>query len=231
MDFLDQLISFFTLHGYIAVFAVLMICSLGIPIPEDVSLVAGGVIAGLGYADVRVMCVVGLAGVLLGDALMFLVGHYFGARAMRLRWVAYLLTPRRYAQVQAKFERYGNRLMFVARFLPGMRTAVFLSAGMTHRVSFLRFLLFDGFAALISVPFWVWLGYYGAENREWLLAWIKRGQSSVAVLAGLIIVSVCWLVWRRAWQRRTRLREHRARRAIRGIDGRRGHGQPLTPKV
>jgi membrane protein DedA with SNARE-associated domain len=215
MDFLDQLISFFTLHGYVAVFAVLMICSLGIPIPEDISLVAGGVIAGLGYADVRVMCVVGLAGVLLGDALMFLVGRHFGVHAMRLRWVAYLLTPRRYAQVQAKFERYGNRLMFFARFLPGMRTAVFLSAGMTHRVSFFRFLLFDGFAALISVPFWVWLGYYGAENREWLLAWIKRGQSSVAVLASVIIVSVCWLVWRRAQERRTRLRAHRATRRAR----------------
>lgn len=215
MDFLDQLIHFFTVHGYIAVFAVLMICSLGIPIPEDISLVAGGVIAGLGYADVRVMCVVGLAGVLLGDALMFLVGRYFGSRALRLRWVAALLTPRRYAQVQEKFDRYGNRLMFVARFLPGMRTAVFLSAGMTQRVTFLRFIMFDGLAALLSVPFWVWLGYYGAENREWLLAWIKRGQSSVAVLAGLIVVGVAWLVWRRAQQRRARLLEHRATRRTR----------------
>ncbi len=75
MDFLDQLINFFTLHGYMAVFAVLMICSLGIPIPEDISLVAGVVIAELGYADVRLMCVVGLAGVLIGDALMFLAGR------------------------------------------------------------------------------------------------------------------------------------------------------------
>jgi membrane protein DedA with SNARE-associated domain len=215
MDFLDLLIQLFTRHGYVAVFAVLMICSLGVPIPEDISLVAGGVIAGLGYADVRVMCIVGLAGVLLGDALMFLVGRYFGARAMRLRWVAALLTPRRYAQVQEKFDRYGNRLMFIARFLPGMRTAVFLSAGMTQRVSFLRFALFDGFAALISVPFWVWLGYYGAENREWLLAWIKRGQSSIAVLVGLLVVGVCWIVWRRAQQRRVRLRGHRERRRIR----------------
>lgn len=218
MDFLDELITFFTLHGYIAVFAVLMICSLGIPIPEDISLVAGGVIAGLGYADVRVMCVVGLAGVLLGDALMFLVGRYFGARALRLRWVAALLTPRRYAQVQAKFDRYGNRLMFFARFLPGMRTAVFLSAGMTKRVTFLRFLLFDGFAALLSVPFWIWLGYYGAENREWLLAWIKRGQSSVAVLASIIVIGTCWLIWRRGHQRRARLLEHRALRSTRTMN-------------
>jgi membrane protein DedA with SNARE-associated domain len=215
MDVLDQLIRLFTLHGYAAVFVVLLVCSLGVPIPEDVTLVAGGVIAGLGYADVRVMCVVGLAGVLFGDALMFLVGRYFGARAMRLRWVAALLTPRRYAQVQEKFDRYGNRLMFVARFLPGMRTAVFLSAGMTQRVSFLRFALFDGFAALISVPFWIWLGYYGAENRDWLLAWIKRGQSSIAVLVGILVVVACWIAWRRAQRRRARLHGHLERRRVR----------------
>ena len=44
------------------------------------------------------MCLVGLAGVLVGDATMFLIGHHLGVRAMRYRWVAHLLTPRRYAR-------------------------------------------------------------------------------------------------------------------------------------
>lgn len=69
-----------------------------------------------------------------------------------MRRVAHLLTRHRYARVQAKFERYANRLMFVARFLPGLRAATFLNAGMSRRVSFLRFFLRDGFAAWISVP-------------------------------------------------------------------------------
>ena len=93
----------------------------------------------------------------------FVLAVIFGVRAMRVRWIAHLLTPRRYALVQAKFDRYGNRLMFVARFLPGLRSAVFLTAGMTHRVSFLRFIALDGLAAAISVPIWVWLGYVGAD--------------------------------------------------------------------
>jgi membrane protein DedA with SNARE-associated domain len=98
--------------------------------------------------------------------------------------------------VQEKFERYGNRLMFFARFLPGMRTAVFMTAGTTHRVSFLRFLLLDGAAALISVPFWVYLGYFGADKRDWLLLWIRRGQSSLWVLVGLIVLAALLLWWR-----------------------------------
>lgn len=212
MDLLDTLITFFTANGYLAVFIVLMICGFGVPIPEDITLVAGGVIAGLGYANVHTMCLIGLLGVLTGDSLMFIVGRVFGERALRLRWVAYLLTPRRYAQVQAKFTRYGNRLMFVARFLPGLRSPIYLTAGMTRRVSFLRFFLLDGLAALISVPVWVYLGYYGAQNHEWLLTWLGRGKVVVLIVLGFLIALAGWYFWRRSARRRTILRMRKSRR-------------------
>ena len=141
MDTLDVLVRFFTDNGYAAVFIVLMICGFGLPIPEDITLVAGGVIAGLGYANVHVMCAVAIVGILAGDVIMFMIGRHFGERALRLRWVAFLLTPRRYALVQAKFTRYGNRLMFIARFLPGLRSPIYLTAGMTGRISFMQFFL------------------------------------------------------------------------------------------
>jgi membrane protein DedA with SNARE-associated domain len=215
MDLLDTLIAFFTTNGYLAVFVVLMICGFGVPIPEDITLVAGGVIAGLGYANVHTMVVVGLLGVLTGDSLMFIVGRIFGERALRLRWVAYLLTPRRYAQVQAKFTRYGNRLMFVARFLPGLRSPIFLTAGMTRRVSFLRFFLLDGLAALISVPIWVYLGYYGAQNHEWLLTWLSRGKVIVLIVVGVLVGLAIWYFWRRSARRRSILRMRKLRRSPR----------------
>ncbi|MGQ5523190.1 DedA family protein [Chitinimonas sp. PSY-7] len=192
MDFLTILLSLFTDYGYIAVFTVLLICGFGVPIPEDVSLVAGGVIAGLGYADVHVMFLVGMAGVLIGDATMFTIGRLFGEKVLAWRFVSKLLTPARYCAVQDKFARYGSRLMFIARFLPGLRSAIFLTAGMTRRVPFWRFLLLDGFAALISVPAWVYLGYFGAFNREWLLKWISRGQ--VGILIAIAVVALILLV-------------------------------------
>lgn len=213
MDMLDTLITFFTANGYLAVFIVLMICGFGVPIPEDITLVAGGVIAGLGYANVHTMVVVGLLGVLTGDSLMFIVGRIFGERALRLRWVAYLLTPRRYAQVQAKFSRYGNRLMFIARFLPGLRSPIYLTAGMTRRVSFLRFFLLDGLAALISVPIWVYLGYYGAQNHEWLLTWLGRGKVIVLIVVCILVALAIWYFWRRSARRRTILRMRKLRRS------------------
>jgi len=196
MDLLERLITIFAENGYIAVFIALMICGAGLPLPEDITLVAGGVIAGLGYANVHAMFGLTMFGVLLGDAAIFLLGHHYGARILQWRFVARVLTPSRYAKVQKKFEQYGNRMLFFARFLPGMRTTIYLTAGTTHRVSFLRFLLIDTLAALISVPFWVYLGYFGADNHEWLMKWVNRGQSSLWMLVGLLVLTVLVLWWR-----------------------------------
>jgi membrane protein DedA with SNARE-associated domain len=196
MDLLGQLIRIFAENGYVAVFIALMICGAGLPLPEDITLVAGGVIAGLGYANVHAMFALTMCGVLLGDSAIFLLGHHYGARIMQWRLVARVLTPTRYAAVQDKFHRYGNRMLFIARFLPGMRTTVYLTAGMTHRVSFLRFLLLDGAAALISVPFWVYLGYFGADNHAWLEKWVHRGQGSLWALVGLLLLTLLVLWWR-----------------------------------
>ncbi|MET0332266.1 MAG: DedA family protein [Dyella sp.] len=201
MDLLERLIAVFADSGYVAVFLALLLCGAGIPLPEDLTLVAGGVIAGLGYANVHVMVVVALLGVLIGDASMFLLGHHYGARILKWRWVAHLLTAERYAKVQHKFERYGNRLLFIARFLPGMRTAIYLTAGSTHRVSFGRFLLLDGSAALISVPLWVYVGYLGADNRAWLATWIHRGQAGLWIIGAGVLAVLLGLWWRRRHRR------------------------------
>jgi membrane protein DedA with SNARE-associated domain len=197
MDLLQHLITIFAENGYVAVFIALMICGAGLPLPEDITLVAGGVIAGLGFANVHAMFALAMFGVLLGDSAIFLLGHHYGARILQWRFVARVLTPSRYAMVQEKFERYGNRMLFFARFLPGMRTTVYLTAGTTHRVSFLRFVLIDTLAALISVPFWVYLGFFGADNHDWLVKWIHRGQSSLWAMVGILVLVVLVLWWRR----------------------------------
>ena len=163
---LDFLIAFFTDYGYIAVFGILILCGFGLPIPEDITLVSGGVISGLDLANPHTMCVVGLAGVLIGDSTMFLAGRIFGYRIQRIRTFRRILSPRRFSQIQRKFKQYGLSLLFVARFLPGLRSPIYLVAGMSRRIPYHTFILMDGFAALISVPVWIYLGYFFADNLQ-----------------------------------------------------------------
>ena len=152
---MDILVAIFTDYGYFSVFFILLICGFGVPIPEDITLVAGGIIAGLGFADVHIMVAVSLLGVLIGDGTMFTLGRVFGERILRFRPIRRILPPRRFAQVQEKFAKYGNWVLFVARFLPGLRSPIYVTAGMSRQVCYCRFLIMDGMAALISVPVWV----------------------------------------------------------------------------
>lgn len=187
---LDFLIAFFTDYGYIAVFGILILCGFGLPIPEDITLVSGGVISGLDLANPHTMCVVGLAGVLIGDSIMFLAGRIFGYRIQRIRTFRRILSPRRFSQIQRKFKQYGLSLLFVARFLPGLRSPIFLVAGMSRRIPYHTFILMDGFAALISVPVWIYLGYFFADNLDLLMEYVKDVQKLIYLCLGVVILIV-----------------------------------------
>ena len=193
---MEFLIHFFSDYGYFAVLFVLIICGFGVPIPEDITLVSGGVISGLGYTNVHIMLVVSLFGVLWGDSTMYWLGRIYGTKILRFRPIRRFLTLDRLRMVRSKFEQYGNRVLFVARFLPGLRAPIYMVAGITRRVSFIRFLLLDFFAAIISVPIWVYLGDFGASNLDWLHEQIKKGQSIIYILIALLAIYLVWK-WRK----------------------------------
>lgn len=207
--------AFFVEYGYAAVFFVLVICGFGVPIPEDLTLVTGGVISGMGYTNPHIMFAVGMLGVLVGDGIMFAAGRIWGQKILRFKPIARIITPKRYEQVQEKFDKYGNWVLFVARFLPGLRTAVFVTAGISRKVSYLRFIIMDGLAALISVPIWIYLGEYGAHNIDWLMAKMHSLQSGIFVILGIGAAVVAWIWWKKR-QRiqfyRSKLKEKRAQR-------------------
>jgi membrane protein DedA with SNARE-associated domain len=190
MELLNYLVTLFTNHGYAAVFGVLLLCGFGLPIPEDITLVAGGVISGLDNSptQIHIMFLVGMAGVMVGDSVMFLAGYWKGESILKSTFVSRIVTQERYEAVQVQFEKYGKWVVFMARFMPGLRAAIFMTAGISKRVSFLRFFLTDGLAAIISVPIWVYLGYYFASNFEILLEHIHKGQMLVFSLLGVGIL-------------------------------------------
>ncbi|WP_424407887.1 DedA family protein [Pasteurella sp. PK-2025] len=194
---MELLISFFSDYGYFAVLFVLILCGFGLPIPEDITLVSGGVIAGLYPDDINVhtMLAVSMFGVLAGDSCMYWLGRIYGAKILRFRFMRKLITVNRLRLVRDKFEQYGNRVLFTARFLPGLRAVIYMVSGVTRRVSFTRFVIIDFFAAIISVPIWVYLGYFGAQNLDWLHEQIKKGQVVIYILVIALAIFLFWK-WR-----------------------------------
>ena len=199
---LEFLIDFFGSYGYIAVFTCLLLCGLGLPVPEDISLVSGGVISGLELANPHIMCVVGLAGVLIGDSTMFLAGRIFGYRIQKIKTFRKIVTPQRFSQIQNKFKQYGLGLLFVARFLPGLRSPIYLVAGMSHRIGYLTFIVMDGIAALISVPIWIYLGYFFADNLDVLMEYVHDVQKAIFLALGVLFAIICIVVIKKKFHAR-----------------------------
>ncbi len=197
MDFLQTLVTFFMQYGYFAVFGVLILCGFGLPVPEDISLTAGGVISGLGYTNVHIMFLVGMAGVLIGDSFVFWLGSHYGERALKLPILNKVLHPERFGKVQEQFKKHGKWVVFFGRFMPGLRMPIFFTAGTSGQITFIRFVLTDGFAALISVPIWVYLGYYGAHNFDELMGWVRQGQTIILGLVAIAVIGMLIYFWKK----------------------------------
>ena len=66
--------------AYLIIFGVLVLCGLGLPLPEDLSLIFGGYLAYNGAVRLPVMIAVGFVGILCGDSLIYLAGRRVGDR-------------------------------------------------------------------------------------------------------------------------------------------------------
>jgi membrane protein DedA with SNARE-associated domain len=195
--------------GYGFVFLVLVLCGFGLPMPEDVVLVTGGVLAWL-ESDLEVatfggmlqdqglllMILVGLAGILAGDSVIFWAGRRFGARVADFRPLRRLVTPEKLERVEKLMRRRGNLVVVIARYLPGIRAPTYFTAGHA-RLPYWEFLLFDGAAALISAPLWVCVGFYFGSNIEEAARWAGRFSHYILIAVGVVIVAI-WLRWLQA---------------------------------
>lgn len=189
---INHLVDFFINYGYFAVFIVLLFCGLGLPIPEDITLIAGGIICTLanesGYSPhLYTMMIVALSGVIVGDSIIFLLGRKLGPRVTHIPVLKLIITPKIYAQIQKKTKKYGQKILFVARFLPGLRAPIFLTAGVSHKVHFWQFLTLDGVAALVSVPLWVYAGFYFADDIDKALKWVKHSEYFIIITVAIFV--------------------------------------------
>lgn len=182
------------LHGSILlVFAWLAIGSLGAPLPEDAALLAAGVLVQRGAVHPLVAVVVVLVGVLGGDSVLFFLGRRLGPAAYNRKLIQKALPPHRRAKIERAYEKYGGRLVFIARHVAGLRAAVFAMAGI-HGMQPRRFLAWDAAAACISVPFVMGLGYFGAAHVDRMRAGIAEARHYVLLVAAVAILG--FITWR-----------------------------------
>jgi len=141
------------------------------------------------------MIVAGMVGVLAGDTFVFHVGRE-GVRGQSFvaRHVRKMLNSHRREKLERWFSRHGSLTVFCGRFMPGLRSAVFALAGMSG-MKYWRFILIDGFAALISVPTFVLIGYYFASTINVLFEQLKHLKQVAMPVVFAVLVVALMIYW------------------------------------
>jgi membrane protein DedA with SNARE-associated domain len=197
MEFLSFHLEQFTALG---LFLALVLAGLGVPLPEDLVLITAGVLAHQKVIHLGWAIPILYVGVLSGDLITYSFGRRFGHLVLRHPRVMRFLTPARRERAERYLARYGNRTVFLVRHLAVLRAPTYLIAG-ALRMPGWQFLLWDGLAALVSVPLMVGLGYFFADHVAQLQHDLRRIEHWLGAIVILIIASFLLLRYRAIWWR------------------------------
>ncbi len=205
MDLILKLLNFLEPYGTLAyglIIGILLTCGFGLPMPEDVVLITGGILASRGITLFHYTVMASMIGVILGDGVVFTIGRRVGPRLKTTFLYQKLLGSKNEERVAGLFKKYGDKVIFFARFAPGLRMPLFLTAGI-YQVPAWKFFLLDGLAALISVPTWIWAGYWFGSNLELLEKKMHQMQMGLYSILALLLAVLLgyWLVKRTIKQR------------------------------
>src|SRR5215813_5726318 len=182
------------LGAYVWLFTILLLCGFGLPIPEDISLIAAGYFSwrgdqglypGLNVHKAFVVC---LLAVLAGDTIAFFFGRRYGRRVLASNLARRYFTPKRQLRVRAYFRKFGNKVVLVGRFTPGLRFTIFFTAGTLH-VRPSVFFIYDFIAAAFSVPVLLYIAYGFGEQIDNVIKYARQAEHGILV-AILIVAAI-----------------------------------------
>lgn len=183
---LAQWAAFFGPWVYLILFLVIF-CETGLVVtpflPGDSLLFAAGAVAALEGSglDVRVMWVSLIAAAFFGDNVNYLIGRWIGPRVFN-RPKSLFLNPDHLRKTQAFYDQHGGKTVFLARFLPILRTFAPFVAGV-GRMERRQFVFFSFTGSLAWMSIFLGAGYWFGN-----ISWVQKNFASL--IMALIIVSL-----------------------------------------
>jgi membrane protein DedA with SNARE-associated domain len=193
-------------YGPLAVFLLLMLTGVGVPLGEDFVIIPAGILVGSGTLNPWLTAVCAYAGVLVSDCMWYALCSMYGAPLLNARWFKRTIHPRRLLEVKHHVEQRGAWVVLMARFIPGSRTVAITAAGVLH-LHFWKFVTATAAGCLITVPLQLALGYLIAQGIGTM-----ETADLVSAIIGVVILILAILLGL-AWWRQYRAQRHRRPRA------------------
>ena len=192
---LDELLKYFSQYGYWVVFFGVMLENAGLPIPGETILLAAGFFAFQGHFHVPTVMVVAAIGAMIGDNAGYLVGRKLGRATLERYGRKIWLTPELLSRFDRFFERNGNRTIFFARFITGLRVFAALLAG-AAKMPWKAFLFYNSTGAVLWAVVITLAGYFFGKSWD-VLARVVGGVGAIALIVIIVVIGGLMLRRRR----------------------------------
>src|SRR5215475_11632096 len=182
-------------YGYLAVIGLVLVEDFGVPVPGETVLILAAVYAGAGRLNIALVALLAFCGALLGDNIVFAIGH-FGGRPLVERYGRYIfLTRERLEKATGFFVRHGGKIIIVARFIEGLRQANGIIAGISG-MHWTRFLVSNAIGAALWVAVWTSIGYFSGSHIDTIYNDAARYSTYLAITVGaiLLLLAVRWVM-------------------------------------
>ena len=178
---------------YLGLFMLLILGGIGLPFPEDTTLILGGFLISTHVIKPVPALLVIYTGLLIADLFLYFVGKKYGRMIVNHKRFRKIMTSERLSRLESKFNRSGVFVILVGRHLVGLRAQIFLAAGVM-RMSVLKFLMADAISAILTIAIMVGAGYIGGNSLEIIKRDITRYEH-IGILV-LIISLIIYLLFR-----------------------------------
>ena len=195
-------------YGYLVVFLLVMIESIGVPVPGETALVGAALYAGSTHKlEIWWILAVAIGGAVVGDNIGFSIGRYGGAKLLLRHGHKIRLHEARLRIGIWLFRRHGGKVVFWGRFVSILRTWAAFLAG-TNQMEWRRFLFYNAAGGA------VWATVYGVAYYEFGGA-LRKLSTTIDVVLGVAgtVILVAFVLWSR--RKEAELRE-RAEEEIAG---------------
>jgi membrane protein DedA with SNARE-associated domain len=195
----QHVLAWITQYGYLAIFSLLVLGIVGLPVPDETLLTFTGYLVFRGHLSLPLAFLSAFAGSACGITLSYTLGHFFGLILIH-RYGKYLrITEEHVEKAHAWFRRAGHWSLTIGYFIPGVRHLTAYAAGMSE-LEYPTFALFAYAGAAIWVGTFIGLGYLLGERWQAVQANIHHYLVGCAI--AIVVVAAAYLAWWKWFRKR-----------------------------
>lgn len=197
MDLLPDMLNEWLLqYGNFAIFGLLALGIVALPVPEETLLVFTGLMIQQGTFDLIPTVLSAFCGSVLGITGSYLIGHTGGLYVIK-KYGSYVgLTEAKLAQAHNWFEKYGKWVLFIGYFIPGLRHFTGVFAGISD-LEYHHFALFAYAGAFFWVLTFVSIGYFFGNYHQKFFELVESNVEhflTAGILIVLLVISLRMLI-------------------------------------